>query len=578
MKRNFSAAPEGGENKMGTMPTKRLLVTMSLPLMASMLVQALYNIVDSIFIAQISEAALTAVSLAFPMQMLMIAVAVGTGVGVNSLLSRRLGEKRNEDANLTATNGFFLALLSWLVFAVFGIFFSKLFMSAFTDDAAIVQMGSDYLSICCIFSFGIFGQITAERVLQATGITVYNMITQGVGAILNIILDPIFIFVFKMGVPGAAIATVIGQTAAMLLGIFFNYKKNKLVKISFRKFRPNLRIIGEIYRVGFPSIIMQSIGSFMTIGLNAILIAFSEVAVTVLGVYFKIQSFVFMPVFGMSNALIAIVGYNYGAKNRKRIHETLNFAIFLAVAMMAVGVILFMAIPEPLLLMFKASAEMLAIGVPALRIISVCFIFAGVSISLTSVFQAVGNGILSLIISFVRQLIVVLPATYLLARFAGLTYCWWSFPIAEALSLALTVAFYFRVKKKYFDRLESNPLFAVVPEAVGATVGETVGNGSENECGSENGCGSENAGESGFENGCGEEFGAYAEADLSVVEADRDFDKKRKEEIASNDGSSEEAYDGGVAADGKNAFAAPIEIVVRTTESRNGSETISEEI
>lgn len=569
MKRNFSAAPEGGENKMGTMPTKRLLVTMSLPLMASMLVQALYNIVDSIFIAQISEAALTAVSLAFPMQMLMIAVAVGTGVGVNSLLSRRLGEKRNEDANLTATNGFFLALLSWLVFAVFGIFFSKLFMSAFTDDAAIVQMGSDYLSICCIFSFGIFGQITAERVLQATGITVYNMITQGVGAILNIILDPIFIFVFKMGVPGAAIATVIGQTAAMLLGIFFNYKKNKLVKISFRKFRPNLRIIGEIYRVGFPSIIMQSIGSFMTIGLNAILIAFSEVAVTVLGVYFKIQSFVFMPVFGMSNALIAIVGYNYGAKNRKRIHETLNFAILLAVAMMAVGVILFMAIPEPLLLMFKASAEMLAIGVPALRIISVCFIFAGVSISLTSVFQAVGNGILSLIISFVRQLIVVLPATYLLARFAGLTYCWWSFPIAEALSLALTVAFYFRVKKKYFDKLENNSLFAVVPDAVG----EAVGNGSEN------GCGSENAGESfGFESGRGEEFGAYTEADLSGVEADRYFDKKRKEEIASNDGTSEETYDGGVAADGKNAFAAPIEIVVRTTESRNGSETISEEI
>lgn len=563
MKRNFSAAPEGGENKMGTMPTKRLLVTMSLPLMASMLVQALYNIVDSIFIAQISEAALTAVSLAFPMQMLMIAVAVGTGVGVNSLLSRRLGEKRNEDANLTATNGFFLALLSWLVFAVFGIFFSKLFMSAFTDDAAIVQMGSDYLSICCIFSFGIFGQITAERVLQATGITVYNMITQGVGAILNIILDPIFIFVFKMGVPGAAIATVIGQTAAMLLGIFFNYKKNKLVKISFRKFRPNLRIIGEIYRVGFPSIIMQSIGSFMTIGLNAILIAFSEVAVTVLGVYFKIQSFVFMPVFGMSNALIAIVGYNYGAKNRKRIHETLNFAILLAVAMMAVGVILFMAIPEPLLLMFKASAEMLAIGVPALRIISVCFIFAGVSISLTSVFQAVGNGILSLIISFVRQLIVVLPATYLLARFAGLTYCWWSFPIAEALSLALTVAFYFRVKKKYFDKLENNSLFAVVPDAVG----EAVGNGSEN------------AGESfGFESGRGEEFGAYAEADLSGVEADRYFDKKRKEEIASNDGTSEETYDGGVAADGKNDFAAPIEIVVRTTESRNGSETISEEI
>lgn len=569
MKRNFSAAPEGGENKMGTMPTKRLLVTMSLPLMASMLVQALYNIVDSIFIAQISEAALTAVSLAFPMQMLMIAVAVGTGVGVNSLLSRRLGEKRNEDANLTATNGFFLALLSWLVFAVFGIFFSKLFMSAFTNDAAIVQMGSDYLSICCIFSFGIFGQITAERVLQATGITVYNMITQGVGAILNIILDPIFIFVFKMGVPGAAIATVIGQTAAMLLGIFFNYKKNKLVKISFRKFRPNLRIIGEIYRVGFPSIIMQSIGSFMTIGLNAILIAFSEVAVTVLGVYFKIQSFVFMPVFGMSNALIAIVGYNYGAKNRKRIHETLNFAILLAVAMMAVGVILFMAIPEPLLLMFKASAEMLAIGVPALRIISVCFIFAGVSISLTSVFQAVGNGILSLIISFVRQLIVVLPATYLLARFAGLTYCWWSFPIAEALSLALTVAFYFRVKKKYFDKLENNSLFAVVPDAVG----EAVGNGSEN------GCGSENAGESfGFESGRGEEFGAYAEADLSGVEADRYFDKKRKEEIASNDGTSEETYDGGVAADGKNDFAAPIEIVVRTTESRNGSETISEEI
>lgn len=569
MKRNFSAAPEGGENKMGTMPTKRLLVTMSLPLMASMLVQALYNIVDSIFIAQISEAALTAVSLAFPMQMLMIAVAVGTGVGVNSLLSRRLGEKRNEDANLTATNGFFLALLSWLVFAVFGIFFSKLFMSAFTDDAAIVQMGSDYLSICCIFSFGIFGQITAERVLQATGITVYNMITQGVGAILNIILDPIFIFVFKMGVPGAAIATVIGQTAAMLLGIFFNYKKNKLVKISFRKFRPNLRIIGEIYRVGFPSIIMQSIGSFMTIGLNAILIAFSEVAVTVLGVYFKIQSFVFMPVFGMSNALIAIVGYNYGAKNRKRIHETLNFAILLAVAMMAVGVILFMAIPEPLLLMFKASAEMLAIGVPALRIISVCFIFAGVSISLTSVFQAVGNGILSLIISFVRQLIVVLPATYLLARFAGLIYCWWSFPIAEALSLALTVAFYFRVKKKYFDKLENNSLFAVVPDAVG----EAVGNGSEN------GCGSENAGESfGFESGRGEEFGAYAEADLSGVEADRYFDKKRKEEIAPNDGTSEETYDGGVAADGKNDFAALIEIVVRTTESRNGSETISEEI
>ena len=349
----MSATAHSNENKMGTMPVNKLLVSMSLPMIASMLVQALYNVVDSVFVAQISENALTAVSLAFPIQSLMIAVSSGTCVGINALLSRSLGEKRQKEANLSAVNGVFLAFVSYLVFALMGIFGSHLFFASQTENREIVEFGTQYLTICLIFSFGIFMEMTFERIMQSTGRTIYSMVTQGTGAIINIILDPIMIFGLfgfpRLGIRGAAIATVTGQIIAMILAVLFNHKKNRDVQLSFKGFKPDGRIIAKIYEVGVPSIVMQSIVSIMTFGMNKILIMFSETAVSVLGIYFKLQSFIFMPIFGLNNGVIPIVAYNYGAGHKKRIMDTIKLSTFIAVGIMLIGLIIFQVFPEGLL-------------------------------------------------------------------------------------------------------------------------------------------------------------------------------------------------------------------------------------
>lgn len=444
--------------RLGTMPMPQLMWKISLPIMFSMLIQALYNIVDSMFVAKYSSQALAAVSLAFPVQMLMIAVGVGTGVGLNSLISRLLGEKHSSEARATANNGVFLAVISWAVFALIGGLLSDPFFRAFTQDEATIAMGNDYLRIVTIFSFGLFMQLAVEKIMQASGNTVYNMIVQCVGAVINIVLDPIFIFglgpIPSMGVAGAAIATVIGQFSAMILGFIINQKKNKELSIKLKGFRPNGRIIKSIYIVGFPSIIMQSIGSVMTIFMNMILISFGDIAVSVLGVYFKLQSFVFMPVFGLTNGLIAVIGYNYGARNRKRIYDAIKVALVYALIIMAVGTLAFMLVPETLLSLFESQEEAIAgeltrIGVPALQIISMGFLMAAVGIILSTVFQAIGNGILSLIMSLARQLIVLLPMAWLLAQWKGLDAVWWAFPAAEIVSLIICLFMYRWADKKY---------------------------------------------------------------------------------------------------------------------------------
>lgn len=437
------------ENKMGTMPVSKLLFTMSLPMMVSMLVQALYNIIDSIFVAQISEAALTAVSLAFPVQNLMIAVSAGTCVGVNALLSRSLGEGRRDAANLTAVNGVFLALLSYLAFAFLGLFFSRIYFSAQTSNPEIVELGIDYLTICTVLGFGIFGEMMFERLLQSTGRTIYNMYSQGAGAIINIILDPILIFGLfgapKMGIQGAALATVIGQIIAMIMSFLFNQKKNTDIKLSFHGFRPHGATIRTIYQVGVPSMIMQSIGSAMLLGMNKILITFSETAVSVLGVYFKLQSFIFMPIFGLNNGMIPIIAYNLGAQRKTRITHTIKLSIISAISIMLVGLVIFQIFPKELLLMFNASEHMLEVGVPALKIISLSFLFAGYCIIVSSVFQALGNGVYSLIVSVIRQLIGILPLAYIFANAFGLNAVWWSFPLAELLSVTFSTILFIRI-------------------------------------------------------------------------------------------------------------------------------------
>ena len=449
------------ENKMGTMPIPKLLISMSVPMILSMLVQALYNIVDSIFVAQLitegKQHALTAVSLAFPIQSLMIAVAGGTGVGVNALLSKSLGEKKIKEASDIAKNGILLAIISSLVFAVFGIFGSRFFFMVQTKNEHIIRYGTEYMTIITVVSIGIFLQITFERLLQSTGKTFYNMITQGVGAIVNIILDPILIFGYfglpRMEVVGAALATVIGQIVALLLGLYFNIKKNKEIDIMPKGFRPGKRIIGSIYKIGVPSIIMQSIGSIMYFCMSKILLAFSEteIAATVFGVYFKLQSFVFMPVFGLTNGVIPIVAYNYGARNRKRIIKTIFLGGIIAVGIMAAGFVVFQFCPDTLLMMFKATAEMKEIGIPALRIISFSFIMAGFAIVISASFQALGNGVYSLIISVIRQLMVLLPAAWIFAYFVGLKSVWWAFPIAEVVALTLCLLF---LKRIYNEKIK----------------------------------------------------------------------------------------------------------------------------
>ena len=446
------------ENKMGVMPVNRLILTMSLPMILSMLVQALYNIVDSMFVSRLSENALTAVSLAFPAQNLMIAVATGTGVGVNAALSRSLGERNFDRANKIADHAVFLAIASYAVFAVLGLFFSRQFFLWQTDIEEIVDQGTDYLRICTLFSFGLFLEIACERLLQSTGKTIYSMYSQGLGAIINIIFDPIMIFGLfgfpKMGVAGAAAATVFGQILAAVLGIFLNKTRNQEIHVSFRGFRPNSEIIRHIYSVGIPSIIMSSIGSVMTFGMNKILIGFTSTATAVFGVYFKLQSFVFMPVFGLNNGTVPIIAYNYGAAKPDRILKTLKLAICYAVGIMLIGFAVFQLLPDKLLLIFEASENMLSIGVPALRIISVSFLFAGYCIVCSSMFQALGHGLLSLLVSVFRQLLVLLPSAFMLSKIGGLDLVWYSFPIAEICSIFFSTYFLRHVYKKEIEPLK----------------------------------------------------------------------------------------------------------------------------
>lgn len=445
------------ENKMGVMPINKLLISMALPMMISMLVQALYNIVDSIFVARLSEDALTAVSMAFPMQNLMIATATGLGVGINAMLSRHLGEKNREAANKVALNGIFLELVAYIIFLILAFTVIRPFYLIQAGDGEIAEMGIEYLTIVTAAAFGIFAEITFERILQSTGRTLHTMFTQIIGAIINIILDPIMIFGLlgcpKLGIAGAAIATVIGQIAAGALAIFLNIKKNHDVDLSLKGFRPSRRIITTILGIGIPSMIMASVGSVMTFGMNKILIAFSSTAVAVFGVYFKLQSFVFMPVFGLNNGMVPIVSFNYGAKNKERMVKTIRYSIFYAVGIMFIGLVIIQCFPGAMLKMFDASEHMLSMGIPALRIISVSFCFAGACIVLSSVFQALGNGVFSMLVSITRQLVLLLPSAYLLSLTGNVNNIWWSFPIAEIGSVTVTAIFFIHTYNRKIKNL-----------------------------------------------------------------------------------------------------------------------------
>ncbi len=440
------------ENKMGTMPINPLLLQMAIPIMLSMLVQALYNVVDSMFVAKLSEDALNAVSLAFPVQNLMISVAVGTGVGINSFLSKSLGEKKHAQANAAAENGLFLALCSSLVFFLFGLTCSRLFFTIQTDVPAIVDYGENYLSVITMLSFGLFFQITMERLLQSTGRSLLSMATQGFGAIINIILDPILIFGLfglpRLEVLGAALATVFSQISASILALYLNLHKNHDIRLNFRGFRPSGDIIRNIYSVGVPSIAMSSIGSIMVFGFNRILLAFTTTATAVFGVYFKLQSFIFMPVFGLNNAVVPIVAYNYGARRPDRILHTIKLSILYAMGIMLAGFLLFQFAAPQLMSLFEAeeeiSGQLVELGVTALRTISFSFLLAGFCIVSSSVYQALGHGMFSLIVSAIRQLVVLLPVAYLLAQTRGLSAVWWSFPIAELFSALLSAFFLYR--------------------------------------------------------------------------------------------------------------------------------------
>lgn len=444
------------ENKMGVMPINKLLLSMSLPMMVSMLVQALYNVVDSIFVSQINEYALRAVSLAFPVQSLMIAVSVGTAVGINAFLSKTLGEKNFEKANKVAVNGIFIELMSYILFALIGIFVSRPFFASQTDILEVREYGVTYLTICCTVGIGIFMQTCFERLLQATGKTFYTMITQGVGAIVNLILDPILIFGYfgmpKMGVAGAAIATVIGQIVAACLAVFFNFKFNHELHISFRKFRPDGHLILNIYKVGAPSIVVQAIGSVMTYGMNLILASFGA-AQTVFGIYYKLQSFIFMPVFGLNNGMVPIIAYNYGAGKRERVIATMKTAIKYGVSIMLVGLLIMEIFPRQLIGLFNATPELIEIGVPALRTICLSFVFAGFCIVVGSVFQALGNGIYSMIVSVARQMCVLLPVAYLLSLSGNVNLIWLSFPIAELMSVAMSAFFLRKIYKNVISHI-----------------------------------------------------------------------------------------------------------------------------
>ena len=440
------------ENKMGTMPENKLLLSMAVPMMISMLVQALYNIVDSIFVSRICEDALTAVSMAFPWQNIVISIAVGFGVGINALLSRALGQKNAERVNQVAVNGLLLAGLSYLLVLVAGLIGIRAYMRTQTDIETIVNYGITYLNICILCSFGVFVEITFERFLQATGRTVYSMITQLTGAITNIVLDPILIFGLlgfpKLGIAGAAWATVIGQCVGAVVAVMLNHFKNPEVHLRLRHIRPNGRLMGEITAISIPSIIMSCISSLTCFVMNMILIAYSSTAVAVFGVYFKLQSFVFMPVFGLNNGMVPIIAYNYGAQKPERIHKTIRLGMVYAVAIMVVGLLVFQLIPKELLLMFDASDAMLEIGAPALRIMSLAFVFAGIGIVSGSSCQAFGYSVYSMLISIARQIVVLIPAAYLLSLTGVLRSIWFAFPIAEIFSLIISLFFLRTTLKK----------------------------------------------------------------------------------------------------------------------------------
>ena len=436
---------EHKENKMGVMPEGRLLFSMAVPMMISMLLQALYNVVDSYFVSRVSQDAFNALSLAFPLQSLMIGLGAGTGLGVNALISRSLGERRQDMANRVANAGVFLFALCAALFAVIGFTCSGAFFRAQTDVAAIVEAGTAYCTICLGFSFGIFFQFCFERFLQATGRTTLSMATQIVGAVINIILDPILIFGLAgfpaMGVKGAAIATVFGQIVAACMGLFINLKRNPDIRLRFSEVRWDREIFFEVYKIGLPSILMQSVGSFLVFGMNQILLTFSTVATAVYGAYFKLQSFIFMPVFGLNNGMVPIISYNYGARRADRVKNVVRLSMVTAVGIMLVGVILFEAFPAQLLRIFDADAAMLRDGVPAFRVIATSYLFAGFCIIAGSVFQAIGNPMHTLIVAVCRQLVVLLPAAYLLSLTRRLELVWLAYPIAEIVSLALSVVF-----------------------------------------------------------------------------------------------------------------------------------------
>lgn len=470
------------ENKMGVMPVGRLLFTMALPMALSMLVQALYNVVDSVFVSRISAVdndALTAVSLAFPVQNIMIGVATGIAVGVNALLSRGLGERDSDQVNRSALNGIFLAFVSMLLFVLFGIFGAEPYMRSITPNAKTVAYGTDYIRIISIVSFGIFGEILFERLLQSTGRTAYTMLTQGIGAIINIVLDPILIFGWfglpRMEVKGAAVATVTGQIVAFLLAVLLNLKKNPEVHLSLYGFRPDRKMIGRILSIGVPSMIMVAIGSLMNYTFNLVLGTFNkistglgEVGKTVFGAYFKLQSFVFMPVFGINNAVLAISAYNYGAKKPKRIVQVIRFGVFGAAALMLIGIAVFQLFPETLLGFFNPSPEMLQVGVRALRILCLPFVFAGPCIIFGGVFQALGKSLYSMFVSIARQLIVLLPAAYLLSLSGQIDLVWLAFPIAEIASLLVSVIMMIAVYRKIIKPLYQNRTLTEPSEQGGA--------------------------------------------------------------------------------------------------------------
>lgn len=447
------------ENKMGTMKIPRLLFSISVPIIISMLVQALYNVVDSIFVARFDPVAGTgALTLAFPIQTLMIALATGFGVGMNAILSRALGQKNKERSDLAAGQGVFLTFVAYVIFLVFGLFIAEPFVAMQTEKGSLLyQYSIDYISTVSVFSIGVFIQVTAERLLQATGRSIYSMITQLAGAITNIILDPIMIFGLlgcpEMGIKGAAIATVIGQAVSAIVGIVLNLTINREITLKLKNFLPKLRMLGEMLAIGIPSVLMQAIGSVMTFSMNNILLKFSESALNVFGIYFKLQSFIFMPVFGLNNGMIPIIAYNYGAEKKERIYATMKLAAISAVSYMLLGFAAFQLLPGTLLGFFNASGEMLKIGIPALRIISISFMLAGFSIVSISTCQALGKSIYSLIVSVVRQLVVLLPAAFLLSLSGEVNLVWWAFPIAELVGCTCCIIFVRAVLKKTVNTL-----------------------------------------------------------------------------------------------------------------------------